>query len=128
MDEAVVERNIAAARRVCEAWAFMERDEFQQLFAPDSDYRNIPIDGDRHIGPDAAHDILCRFKNKWNIDLEVHNVVGDETKVMAERTEHFVHKAGSKPSFDLPVMGVFEFKDGKITAWRDYFDLKQAQF
>ncbi len=23
----------------------------------------------------------------------------------------------------LPVMGVFEIQDGKIAAWRDYFDL-----
>ena len=25
----------------------------------------------------------------------------------------------------LPVMGVFELADGKITAWRDYFDMAQ---
>ncbi|MET0473326.1 MAG: limonene-1,2-epoxide hydrolase family protein, partial [Mycobacterium sp.] len=24
---------------------------------------------------------------------------------------------------DLPVMGVFEVRDGRIAAWRDYFDL-----
>ena len=23
----------------------------------------------------------------------------------------------------LPVMGIFEFTDGKISAWRDYFDM-----
>ncbi|MFP5469010.1 MAG: limonene-1,2-epoxide hydrolase family protein [Alphaproteobacteria bacterium] len=28
---------------------------------------------------------------------------------------------------ELPVMGVFEIKDGKITKWRDYFDLGQFQ-
>jgi limonene-1,2-epoxide hydrolase len=25
---------------------------------------------------------------------------------------------------ELPVAGVFELRDGKITAWRDYFDQK----
>jgi limonene-1,2-epoxide hydrolase len=25
----------------------------------------------------------------------------------------------------LPVMGTFEIRDGKISAWRDYFDLTQ---
>ncbi len=25
---------------------------------------------------------------------------------------------------ELPVAGVFEVKDGKITAWRDYFDMQ----
>jgi limonene-1,2-epoxide hydrolase len=24
---------------------------------------------------------------------------------------------------DLPVMGTFEIRDGKIAAWRDYFDM-----
>ncbi len=24
---------------------------------------------------------------------------------------------------ELPVMGVYEFVDGKISAWRDYFDM-----
>jgi len=28
---------------------------------------------------------------------------------------------------ELPVMGTFEVADGKITAWRDYFDLNQFQ-
>ncbi|HEY5024899.1 MAG TPA: limonene-1,2-epoxide hydrolase family protein, partial [Acidimicrobiales bacterium] len=26
----------------------------------------------------------------------------------------------------LPVMGTFEVRDGKICAWRDYFDLAQV--
>jgi limonene-1,2-epoxide hydrolase len=28
---------------------------------------------------------------------------------------------------DLPVMGVFEVKDGKIAAWRDYFDAQMFE-
>jgi limonene-1,2-epoxide hydrolase len=42
--------------------------------------------------------------------------------VLTERTEIFTHRAGAKPGFELPVMGTFEFRDGKITAWRDYFE------
>ncbi|HWM52333.1 MAG TPA: limonene-1,2-epoxide hydrolase family protein, partial [Thermoplasmata archaeon] len=26
---------------------------------------------------------------------------------------------------ELPVMGTFEVSDGKIRAWRDYFDMNQ---
>jgi limonene-1,2-epoxide hydrolase len=122
MDEQLVERNLAVVRRVCEGWAEMERDEFHQLFAPDVDYRNIPIEGDQHTGPDAIHDVLCRFRERWAVRLRVDNIVGDERVVLTERTEHFEHRAGQKPTFDLPVMGAFELRDGKITAWRDYFD------
>jgi len=31
------------------------------------------------------------------------------------------HRACGK-SFELQVMGAFEVRDGKINAWRDYFD------
>ena len=37
------------------------------------------------------------------------------------------NEAGKKPSFDLPVMGVFELSDGRITAWRDYFELSHLR-
>ena len=39
---------------------------------------------------------------------------------MNERTD-VITTDGS--SVSLPVMGVFELRDGKISAWRDYFDL-----
>jgi limonene-1,2-epoxide hydrolase len=45
---------------------------------------------------------------------------------MTERIEHFTHRKGEKPSFSLRVMGVCEMRDGRIAAWRDYFDGSQA--
>jgi len=30
------------------------------------------------------------------------------------------------PAGALPVVGVFEVRGGRIVAWRDYFDLRQA--
>ena len=41
--------------------------------------------------------------------------------VMNERTDVMRRKDGGEIS--LPVTGVFEVVDGKIAAWRDYFDL-----
>ena len=37
--------------------------------------------------------------------------------------------ASSSPGswIELPVMDAFELRDGKICAWRDYFDLAQFQ-
>lgn len=122
MDEQLVARNAEVARRVCEAWNVMALEEFQRLFDPQVDYRNIPIEGDVHRSPEAVYDILSRFRAKWDIALQVHNLVADERIVMTERVEHFVHRAGQKPSFDLPVMGIFEVHDGRVTHWRDYFE------
>ncbi|HEV8574090.1 MAG TPA: limonene-1,2-epoxide hydrolase family protein, partial [Dehalococcoidia bacterium] len=40
--------------------------------------------------------------------------------VLTERLDKFA--LGGK-KIELPVMGVFELTDGKIAAWRDYFDM-----
>jgi limonene-1,2-epoxide hydrolase len=49
-------------------------------------------------------------------------IVADGSIVMTERVDHFV--IGDR-DIALPVMGTFEVNDGKITAWRDYFDMNQ---
>jgi limonene-1,2-epoxide hydrolase len=111
-----------AVRKICEQWATMSLDEFREVMAEDCDYRNVPIEGDCHIGADAAHAILSPMGAKWDIELRVVNLVGDERVVMTERTEHFARRDGSRETFVLPVMGVFELRDGKVAAWRDYFE------
>jgi limonene-1,2-epoxide hydrolase len=118
--------NLAAVRKLCERWAWLTREEFHTLMTPDCDYRNIPINGDKHIGPDEAHDILSRSRERWDIKLDLLNITATGDVVMAERMEHFKHLKGTRPSCDLPVMGVFEMRDGKIAAWRDYFEMSQA--
>jgi limonene-1,2-epoxide hydrolase len=66
--------------------------------------------------------VLSTMGAKWDIDLEVVNLVGDDRVVMTERNEHFVRRDGSRDPFVLPVVGVFELRDGKVAAWRDYFE------
>jgi limonene-1,2-epoxide hydrolase len=46
---------------------------------------------------------------------------------MAERAEHFTRRDGTREPFVLPVMGVFELRDGKVVAWRDYFERSHLQ-
>jgi len=53
---------------------------------------------------------------------KVLNIAGNGNVVLTERIDHFHRAAGV---IDLPVMGTFEVRDGKIAAWRDYFDLQQ---
>ena len=55
------------------------------------------------------------------------NIVGDGAIVLTERLERFKHIKGERDDCALPVMGAFELRDGKIIAWRDYFDLAQAK-
>ena len=122
-DQIVIEHNLAVTRRVCGAWNLMDLDEYHRLFDAQVDYRNIPLPDDRHIGPDSVHAVLSAFLDTWDATLRIDNIAASGDVVLTERTENFTHRAGAKPGFELPVMGVFEFRDGKIAAWRDYFEL-----
>lgn len=119
--------NLATVRRICEHWNELTLDEWEQLCDPELDYRNVPIEGDVHHGPAEAHAVLSRFAERWSVRLRVDNIVGDDRVVMTERTEFFEHRGGTKSPFALPVMGVFELRDGRVTAWRDYFELSHMR-
>ncbi len=74
------------------------------------------------IGPDAmrqtiAHNVTAAVR----IDMALLNVVvaADGKTVLCERLDAVVFPEGEVP---IPVMGIFEVRDGKIAAWRDYFD------
>src|SRR4051794_36415179 len=54
-----------------------------------------------------------------SIDFRVINIAANGPVVMTERVDVF--RLPGK-SFELQVMGTFEVSDGKIHAWRDYFD------
>ena len=116
------ERNAAAARRVCDAWPVLTLDDWRALFSAKAVYRNVPMPGDT-IGPDAIHAFLRGALEVYEVKCDTLSVVADERRVAVERLEHFSQRDGQR-SFDLPVLGVFEFENGLITAWRDYFDLK----
>jgi len=57
------------------------------------------------------------------IEFEILHLAVNGNVVLTERVDTFVRSAGS---VGLPVMGTFELADGRITAWRDYFDLAQV--
>jgi len=42
-------------------------------------------------------------------------------KVLTERIDWILDASGA-PAMKVPVMGIFEIADGRIAAWRDYFD------
>ena len=57
------------------------------------------------------------------LEFEIHHLASDGETVLTERTDTFTIKGKSAP---LPVIGVFHVADGKISAWRDYFDMAQV--
>jgi len=55
---------------------------------------------------------------------EIRRQMADDNAVMNERIDRFKREG---KAIELPVTGVFEVRDGKIAAWRDYFDMGMWQ-
>jgi limonene-1,2-epoxide hydrolase len=90
-----------------------------ELVADDVSYENMPMDP--IVGRDAMVQVLEGFlapanEVSWPCtrQVEVGNVV------INERLDRFQIGDGW---LELPIAGVFEVVDGKITLWRDYFDM-----
>ena len=91
----------------------------------DAVYHNIPlapVRGREAIANNFATFIRPGPPGVEGLDLRIINIAADGPVVMTERVDVF--KLPGK-SFELPVMGTFEVSDGKINAWRDYFDMNQ---
>jgi len=108
-------------RAFCDAWAEFDLDAIMGYFADDAVYHNVPVEP--AVGTDAIRAVIEGFMGGLGeIEFQVRHLVADGDVVLTERVDVFVLPAAR---IELPVMGVFEIKDGKIAAWRDYFDLNQ---
>jgi limonene-1,2-epoxide hydrolase len=92
-----------------------------ELVADDLEYDNVPIG--KNIGRDALVSFLgSMMRGVDAVEFETHRQTCTGNIVMNERTDRF--RIG-EASIELPVAGVFEVgPDGRITLWRDYFDMK----
>jgi limonene-1,2-epoxide hydrolase len=104
----------------CKLWSSPNPEELAGYFTEDAVYHNIPMEPVH--GREAIKEFITGFVAAFGgLDFNVHRQVSDGTVVMNERTDVLHRKDGGEVS--LPVMGVFEVHDGKIAAWRDYFDM-----
>jgi limonene-1,2-epoxide hydrolase len=101
-----------------QAWNDMDWDAVIGVLAEDVVYHNIPMDVIE--GRDAAAGFI-RGMAPESVDWEVLNIAENGNVVLTERVDNFVMASGARVS--LPVMGTMEIENGKIKAWRDYFDL-----
>jgi limonene-1,2-epoxide hydrolase len=112
---------IALVRDFCVQWEKGDIDALLDYFTDDAVYHNIPVDP--VVGKDAIRATIQMFTTGVErIEFRVRNIAADGDTVLTERVDVFVLPAAT---IELPVMGTFELRDGKIAAWRDYFDLAQ---
>jgi limonene-1,2-epoxide hydrolase len=104
----------------CNLWSSPDPEALAGYFTDDAVYHNIPMDPVQGRG--AIQQFIAGFVASVDgIDFNVHRQVASGAVVMNERTDVMRRKDGDEVR--LPVMGVFEVRDDRIAAWRDYFDL-----
>jgi limonene-1,2-epoxide hydrolase len=108
-------------RTLCDTFATHDAEAFRPLFTDDVVYHNIPMDP--AVGIDATIAFIEGFFAMCeNMVIETTHLAVNGDVVLTERIDTF--SLGDKRA-PLPVMGTFEVRDGKISAWRDYFDMAQ---
>ena len=94
------------------------------FFTEDCVYHNIPLEP--AAGLEAIRAVLAGFSGMSSeVDWVLHNIAESPAGVvLTERTDRFL--IGEK-WVEIRVMGTFDLRDGKISGWRDYFDMGQFQ-
>jgi limonene-1,2-epoxide hydrolase len=108
-------------RDMCDTFAKHDAEALRPFFTDDVVYHNIPMDP--AVGLDATIAFIDGFFAMCQgLVIETTHLAVRDNVVLTERIDTFT--VGEIVAA-LPVMGTFEIRDGKISAWRDYFDLGQ---
>lgn len=103
----------------CQTWQRRNLEEIMAYFADDAVYHNMPMDPAK--GKDAIKQTINTFlPGSTYIEFKILHSASSGNIVFNERLDMF-EMNGKR--IELPVAGVFEVKNGKITLWRDYFDM-----
>ncbi len=107
-------------RHFCNAFSRRDPEEILEYFTDDAVYHNMPMPPVQ--GKAGIKTVLDMFlKPAESVEFIILKIAeGEDGAVLTERLDKF--SLGGK-KVELPVMGVFELEGGKISAWRDYFDM-----
>jgi len=108
-----------------DSWSSKDIDKIMDFFTDDAIYINVPM-RPHNIGKKAIRKFTKRFFLVANeVEFIIHHQVENSNGiVMNERTDYLSFNG---KQIELPVMGIFELSDGKIKAWRDYFDMEKLK-
>jgi limonene-1,2-epoxide hydrolase len=104
----------------CQSLLSADMTKVVTYLSADVVYHNIPwapVTG--HAGVRQVLDPFVHGPNCAIVKMDIKNTTSSGNTVMNERLETWVK---GNVRLELPVVGVFELKNGKITHWRDYFD------
>ena len=116
----------AENKRVVESmWACLYRKDFDGVaahIAPDGHYEDVPAPDPGATGPaNVVKRLRIGLDPVERFEHDVHRVVAEGDCVVVEHTETWHFATGEKIVNHF--VTVHTLRDGKITLWRDYWDL-----
>ena len=112
---------IAVVNQMIHAWNVRDWKQVGELFAEDGVLHSMmiePVTGRAQI----AARIEALGAGIESITLHIHNIGVVGNVVVIERTDEFVYNGHHGK---VPVVGILEIENGKVKAWREYYDRAQ---
>ena len=104
----------------CKSFERKNIEEIMGYFSDDAVYHNMPMEPAK--GKDAIRKTINSFlPGSDKISFKILHTASNGNIVFNERIDMF--DIGEK-RVELPVAGLFEIKGGKVSLWRDYFDMQ----
>jgi len=114
--------HVETIRRFFDALDRLDLDAITAFFTEDGVYHDLPVPTDPTVGHEGIRRKLGFVAEAIDrLEIQLGPIIGNGDIVMAERVEVWHFPTGEKPR--LPVMSIFELRGGKISAWREYWDL-----
>ncbi|HXO50526.1 MAG TPA: limonene-1,2-epoxide hydrolase family protein [Mycobacterium sp.] len=111
-----------ANARTVETFLYALQDEdfdtAQAAMADNIAWQNVGIATIR--GRDRIMKLLRRGEGRFGFEVKIHRIAAEGDTVLTERTDALIM---GPLRLQFWVCGVFEVRAGRITLWRDYFDL-----
>jgi limonene-1,2-epoxide hydrolase len=112
--------NDAMIREFFQAWERRDTDQIVASFTDDAVYHNISLEP--LVGKAEIRDFVAGYEGRPAEPAEIRHQLATGNLVMNERVDHVT--LGDR-KFDVPICGVFEIRDGRISRWTDYYDSGQ---
>ena len=95
-------------------------EEILDCFTEDAVWHNMPVNP--AVGRAAIAAVLRgAVPGNERLEIEIKNIATHGSTVFVERVDTHL---GEGRTIVMPCCGVFETRDGLISVWRDYFDLR----
>jgi limonene-1,2-epoxide hydrolase len=117
-------RNTDVVDQLIAGWKARDLEAIMRCFTDEAVYVNVPLQPVHQGSAEIRAAVQGFLAMGEQIDFIVHHTAENPSTgvVMNERTDRFRIRG---QWLEAPVVGVFELRDGRICAWRDYFDSQE---